>query len=76
MPVRSTLFEFWKEQELKQGRTITVTDVSKATGLHRDTINRLLENKTSRFDEPVVDALCRFFDVPSGHIPFLMYEKE
>ena len=74
MPVRSTLFVFWQKKEIEFGRSITIAEVAKATGLHRDTIKRLMDDNTSRFDEPVIDRLCDFFGVSPGPIPFLVYE--
>lgn len=76
MPVRSTLFKFWQQKEIEFGRNLTVAEVSKSTGLHRDTIKRLLDDETTRFDEPVIDKLCEFFGVPEGPIPFLYYERQ
>ena len=76
MAVKSTLFQFWKQKELELGRTISITEVSNATGLHRDTIRRLLDDETTRFDKPVISGLCKFFEVPPGLVPFLVYELE
>ena len=74
MAVKSTLFQFWQQKELEFGRIISIAEVSRATGLHRDTIKRLMDGETSRFDEPVIDRLCEFFGVPDGPIPFLLYQ--
>lgn len=76
MPVKSTLFKFWQQKEIELGRNVTVAEVSRATGLHRDTIKRLLDDETTRFDKPVIEKLCDFFGVPEGPIPFLYYERE
>lgn len=70
----SGLFEIWKAKEIDEKRNITLTEVSKATGLTPETIRYLLQNKTSRFDAPVLEALCIFFDVPEGPVPFLQYK--
>jgi hypothetical protein len=75
MAVKSTLFQFWQQKELEFGRIISIAEVSRATGLHRDTIKRLMDGETSRFDEPVIDKICGFFGVPDGPIPFLAYER-
>jgi hypothetical protein len=72
--IKSTLFQFWQQKELELGRTISISEAAKATGLHRDTIKRLMDGSTSRFDEPVISGLCAFFAVPPGPIPFLIYE--
>ena len=73
MRIVSTLFEFWRQKEVEQNRRITVSEVSRDCGIHRDAIQRLLDNESTRFDGPTLAALCKFFDVPAGPIPFLEY---
>lgn len=75
--IKIALFEYWKKTELEQGRRITVAEVVRETGLQRNTIQGLLDGETSRFDAPVLDALCAYFGVPSGTpIPFLVYVSD
>ncbi len=77
--ITSTLAEFWQKKELEAGRIITVQEVSRKTNLNWETIRRLKENKTRRFDSHVIAELCQFFDVPDGEqIPFLsvIYEEK
>lgn len=71
--MRSTLFEFWQQQEIRAGRRLSVSEVSRATGVSRSAIHRLLDGEALRFDAPVINALCRYFDVPAGPVPFLVY---
>lgn len=75
MHIASTLFEFWRQKEVEQNRRITVSEVARDCGIHRDAIQRLLDNESTRFDGPTLAALCRYFGVASGApIPFLIYE--
>jgi len=76
MALRSTLFEFWKQKEVEQGRRISVSEVSRACGIHREAIQRLLDNDSTRYDGPTIDALCKYFSVPDGPIPFLVYKSD
>jgi len=76
MAIKSTLFEFWRKAELDRGERITVSEVARAASISRSAIQRLLDGETSRFDGPTIDALCRFFGVPGGAIPFLVFEPE
>ena len=69
-----TLFQLWSEKERKENRHITLSEVSEGTNLAPETIRNLIENKTKRFDAPVLIALCKFFNVQPGPIPFLVYE--
>lgn len=76
MTIQITLFAYWKQKEAERGERITVAEVARVTGLQRNTIQGLLDGETSRFDAVVLDALCRYFDVPAGPIPFIVYATE
>lgn len=76
MSIKVTLFQFWKQKEAEWGRTITVTEVAESTGVSRDTLTRLRGGRTDRPSLDVTDELCKFFKVPSGPVPFLIYEKD
>jgi len=76
MPIKVTLFEFWKQKEIEWSRTITVTEIKKATGISRDTLTRLRSGRTDNPDLYVVGKLCEFFEVPTGPIPFLIYVED
>lgn len=76
MGYRSRLFQYWKQKELEQRQNISVLDVAKATGLHRSTIQSLLDDTTRRFDDPVISAICTYFNVAPGPVPWLVYEPD
>lgn len=70
--VKSELITLWTEKERREQRRITLTEIAEATGLSHETIRNIRDNKTSRFDEPVIVELCKYFDVPNGSsVPFL-----
>lgn len=71
-----SLLAFWTQKEQQEGRRITLTEISSSTGLAPETIRKLLRNQTTRLDESVIIALCRFFDIPSGPVPFIFYEDK
>jgi transcriptional regulator with XRE-family HTH domain len=70
----SEIFKLWNAKEAREGRRITLTEVSEVTGLAPETIRNLRNDKTRRFDEDVLLALCSFFDVPPGPVPFIVYQ--
>lgn len=77
MAIKIDLFSLWNEKEKELGRKITVLEVSKATGISRNTIRSYLkENNLERTETKVIDNLCQFFNVPPGPVPFLVYEKD
>ena len=51
----------------------TFAAVARETGLHFDTVANLANNKTQRYDAPVLDALCLALGVDVGdllvHVP-------
>jgi DNA-binding Xre family transcriptional regulator len=72
----NSLLTLWTQKEQQEGRRITLTELSTNTGLAPETIRKLLHNRTHRFDASVVIALCKFFSVSAGPIPFIIYEPE
>lgn len=76
MAYRSRLFDFWKQEELNRGKEIPIAEVERATGLEYRTIRSLLNDATQRFDGPVVSKLCKYFNIASGPVPWLVYEPD
>lgn len=76
MSIKIKLFEFWKQKEIELGRTITVLEVARATGVSRATLMRLRAGTSGRTDLEVISKLCIFFKVPNGTIPFLVFERD
>jgi len=76
MGIKSTLFQYWQTKELEAGRRISVSEVARQTGVSRNAVQRLLDNDAARFDGATIAALCQFFDVPPGPVPFLVYEPD
>ena len=73
MAFKSTLFEFWNQKEIELGRRLSVLGVAGEAGISRAAIQRLLDGDMQRIDVDTVDALCRFFAVQPGPVPFLQY---
>lgn len=76
MAVKNKAFEFWKKRELELGRSIEVKEIAAATGLHRETVANMLSGDTTRLDLPVLDKICKFFKLPPGPVPFIVYEPD
>ena len=76
MTVKNMLFEYWKNEELRRGESIEIKDIAKATELHRETVSNLLHGKTTRFDAPVLQKICKYFNIPAGPVPFIVYEPD
>jgi putative transcriptional regulator len=55
-----------KEAILK--RNIPLTEVERETGVTRKTLQQWSNNTVTRFDAPVIDALCKYFDCQPGDL--------
>ena len=49
-------------------RKIKISDVSRDTGLHRNTITLLYQETANRIDLEAIDSLCRYFGVAVGDL--------
>ncbi|KVL61895.1 transcriptional regulator [Burkholderia cepacia] len=49
-------------------RKLRIADVARDTGLHRNTITLLYDEKAIRVELDVVDKLCKYFDVSVGDL--------
>ena len=65
------LMERWaKEHRVK----LTKTVLANATGISRDTINRMYNDEVNRFDKHTVTELCKFFKCDVGDLLTIEYE--
>jgi transcriptional regulator with XRE-family HTH domain len=64
------------EKRVKERRNVSLQEVAEKTGISRKTLWAWENNRVSRFDVSVIDALCTYFDVESGVlIQFIRDEK-
>ena len=49
-------------------RKMKITDVARATGLHRNTVTLLYKETAARVDLEAMDRLCRLFDCEVGDL--------
>lgn len=56
------------EKRIKEKRRIAISEVAKETGIARQTLQAWENNTVTRFDVPVMDALCRYFGVKPGDL--------
>lgn len=75
--IKNELSAFWRKRELEIGRIITIQEVAKATKLNWETVEKLKEGKTQRYDAHVLARICHYLGVPAGQpVPFLIVEME
>ena len=49
-------------------RKLRIADVSRGTGLHRNTVAGLYKESVERIDLDTIDALCGFLDCEVGEL--------
>ena len=62
------------EKAEKEQRNIPLTEVERQTGIAWTTLQAWANNKVSRFDVPVIIALCDFLTCSLGDL--IIYEQE
>lgn len=50
------------EKEFKEGKTVTIKDVAKATGINRMTLSKIANHKGYSTVTDNLDKLCTFFE--------------
>ena len=56
------------EKRIHEKRTISISEIARDTGIARKTLLAWANNTVTRFDAPVIDALCRYFGVKPGDL--------
>lgn len=62
------------EKATREHHSIAINDVQRETGLAWSTLNSWANNTVTRYDAPVIGALCEYFDCQVGDL--LIYEKD
>jgi putative transcriptional regulator len=72
--IRVRLRELLADHENRTGKRLSIKQLARDTGLAESTLHNLANNTTQRFDAPILDTLCAYFDVSVGDL--LVYEIE
>jgi putative transcriptional regulator len=62
------------QKATQQQQNIALMDVQRGTGIAWSTLNAWANNHVTRYDAPVIQALCEYFDCQVGDL--LVFEKE
>ena len=77
MTVNNRFAVLLAEMRVKERRNISLQEVAEKTGVSRKTLYAWENNRVNRFDVPVIDALCTYFDIEAGElIQFIRQEKQ
>lgn len=56
------------DKRIKERRNISLQEVAEKTGVSRQALYKWENNTVTRFDVPVIDALCKYFSVKPGDL--------
>lgn len=56
------------EKRIKERRPISLSEIEKVTGVSRRALYAWENNKVTRFDVPVINALCEYFGIEPGDL--------
>lgn len=62
------------EKATRERHGIAINDVQRDTGIAWSTLNSWANNQVTRYDAPVIQALCDYFQCQVGEL--LVYDKE
>ena len=62
------------EKATREKHSIAINDVQRETGIAWSTLNAWANNQVTRYDAPVIRALCDYFACEVGDL--IVYEKE
>lgn len=60
--IRFLINELLSEKKFKEGRRITLIEVSEATGINRMTLSKMINHKNYSTVTDNLDKLCTFFE--------------
>ena len=75
--LKHRLFELITKKQLREGRRITISDVSRETGLTRQAIYNWLNNpRMAHIDTDMAEALCSYLECEVGDLFYLSEDDE
>lgn len=74
--IRFRLQELLAEKQFKEGRRVTLTELSETTGINRVTISKMVNQRGYSTVTDNLDKLCKFFNCKVGDIAEFVPEDE
>lgn len=60
--IRFRLKELIAEYQYREGRVLTLAEISAATGINRNTLSKIANDRGATVVSSNIDLLCKFFD--------------
>lgn len=74
--IRFLLTERLSERSFKEGRRLEWKEVAEATGIHRTTLSRMLNQRGYNASTSNLDSLCRYFGCELGELAVYVPDEQ
>jgi putative transcriptional regulator len=74
--IRFRLQELLAEKQFREGRRVTLTELSEATGINRVTLSKMVNQRGYSSVTDNLDKLCKFFNCKVGDIAEYVPDEE
>ena len=68
MPVYNRFAALLGDLSVKEKRNISIAEVARKTKITPKTLQQWYSNKVTRYDAPVIEALCKYFNCSLGDL--------
>ncbi|MBC7871480.1 MAG: helix-turn-helix transcriptional regulator [Chitinophagaceae bacterium] len=74
--LRSRFLILLTEKELREGRRIRYIEIAADTGVSQPAVGRWAKNEVTKFEAPVLEAFCKYFQCEIGELLVMDWEAE
>jgi DNA-binding Xre family transcriptional regulator len=74
--IRFRVQELLAEKQFKDGRRVTISELSDVTGINRGTLSKMLNQKGYSTVTSNIDQLCKFFNCKVGDVMEYVEESD
>jgi putative transcriptional regulator len=68
MTLKNKFWELLHNKEIAEHKDISISEVARETGIARKTLQAWAHNQITRYDAPVIEGLCNYFNCNPGDL--------
>ena len=68
MTINNRFLILLAQKETVENRRISIAEVARETKIDQRTLGKWAKNSLARYDAPVIDALCKYFNCTPGDL--------
>lgn len=73
--IRFRLAELTADKAFRERRVVPLTEIAQATGIHRATLSKMVNQPGSNVGTDIIDKLCRYFMCQPGDLMTFLNEE-